>query len=83
MNLVLSPKRLFYNYRFNKIFVRRITQLQSPALDSFLIWYRPTYEFAATSSEIEFNQYILNAFYHFKKTAPAAEQKKENIHGGL
>ena len=81
--LEADEKEKYINYRFNKVFVRRITQLQSPALDSFLIWYRPTYEFAATSSEIEFNQYILNAFYHFKKTAPAAEQKKENIHGGL
>ncbi len=74
--LEADEKEKYINYRFNKVFVRRITQLQSPALDSFLIWYRPTYEFAATSSEIEFNQYILNASYHFKKTVGSGEAKK-------
>ena len=78
-----DEKEKYVNYRFNKIFVRRITQLQSPALDSFLVWYRPTYEFAANSSEIEFNQYILNAFYHFKKTGSSGEAKKENNVSGF
>lgn len=74
--LEADEKEKYINYRFNKVFVKRVTQLQSPALDSFLIWYRPTYEFAANSSEIEFNQYILNASYHFKKTIAPVEQKK-------
>lgn len=73
-----DEKEKYINYRFNKIFVKRITQLQSPALDSFLVWYRPTYEFASTSSEIAFNQYILNASYHFRKTRATGEAKKEN-----
>ena len=76
LRLEEDEKEKYVNYRFNKIFVRRITQLQSPAVDSFLVWYRPTYEFAATSSEIEFNQYILNASYHFKKTGSSGEAKK-------
>ncbi len=75
--LEADEKEKYVNYRFNKTFVRRITQLQGPALDSFLMWYRPTYEFAATSSEIEFNQYILNASYHFRKTIGSGEAKKE------
>ncbi len=76
--LEADEKEKYINYRFNKVFVKRITMLQSPALDSFIIWYRPTYEFAATSSEIEFNQYILNASYHFKKTIGSGEAKKEH-----
>lgn len=75
--LEADEKEKYVNYRFNKIFVRRITQLQSPALDSFLIWYRPTYEFISTTSELEFNQYVLNASYHFKKTIGTGEAKKE------
>ena len=71
----------YINYRFNKVFVRRITQLQSPALDSFLVWYRPTYEFTANSSEIAFNQYLLNASYHFKKTNSVGSAKKEELMG--
>lgn len=57
----------YINYRFNKSFVKRLTGLESPALDSFMIWHRPTYEFTANSTEIEFNQYILNSYYQFKK----------------
>ena len=79
LHLSGAHKEKYVNYRFNKIFVRRVTQLKSPLLDTFLVWYRPTYEFASTSSELDFNQYILNASYHFKKTFIAGEAKKEVI----
>lgn len=75
--LEAEEKEKYIDYRFNKTFVRRITQLQGNALDSFLLWYRPTYEFASTSNEIEFNQFILNASYHYKKTNSSGEVKKE------
>jgi hypothetical protein len=75
--LEADEKEKYITYRFNKIFVRRITQLQSPALDSFLVWYRPSYEFVSASSEIEFNQYVLNASYHFRRTIGTGEAKKE------
>ena len=80
LRLEADEKEKYISYRFNKVFVRRITQLQSPVLDSFLIWYRPSYEFIINSNEIEFNQYILNASYHFKRTIGTGEAKKEEIH---
>lgn len=67
----------YINYRFNKILVGRITGLKSPALDSFVLWYRPSYEFALASTEIVFNQYILNASYQFKKLGFVSSGKKE------
>lgn len=57
----------YVNYRFNKTFVRRVTNLQSPVLDTFMVWYRPDYEFTRDSDEITFNQFILNSLYHFQK----------------
>ena len=63
----------YITYRFNKIFVRRITQLSGASLDSFLVWYRPSYEFTSNSSELEFNQYILNASYHYRRMKPDFE----------
>jgi len=66
----------YVNYRFSKVFVKRITGLQSPELDSFLVWYRPDYEFARNSDELAFNQYILNAFYQFRKWQPASPARK-------
>lgn len=62
-----QEKERYVNYRFNKITVGRITGLKSPQLDSFVVWYRPSYEFAAAADEIAFNQYVLEASYHFKK----------------
>lgn len=56
----------YVSYRFNKIFVRRITQLQGKQLDNFLIIYRPTYEFASQADELVFNQYVLNCSYEYK-----------------
>ena len=68
----------YVNYRFNKLLVSRITGLKSPAVDSFIVWYRPSYEFAAASDEITFNQYILNAYYQFKKWGFVDPAKKED-----
>ena len=68
----------YVNYRFNKITVGRITGLSGNALDTFLVWYRPDYEFAALSSELMFNQYILNASYQYRKIMPLGDGKLED-----
>jgi hypothetical protein len=70
----------YVNYRFNKITVGRITGLSGNALDTFLVWYRPDYEFAALSSELMFNQYILNASYQYRKIMPLGDGKLEDEH---
>lgn len=75
--LEAQEQEKYVSYRFNKLFVGRITGLKSPALDSFLVWYRPTYEFAAAADEVVFNQYILNAYYQFQKIGMIIPQKKE------
>ncbi len=71
----------FVSYRFNKNFVRRITQLQGAELDSFMVRYLPTYEFASMADEVTFNKYILNSSYAFKIAflkQEAARTKKGN-----
>jgi hypothetical protein len=60
----------YINYRFSKKVIQRITNLTGPSLDSFLVWYRPSYDFTAGASELEFNQYILNSLYHYRKIMP-------------
>ena len=72
-----SEQEHYVNYRFNKLLVSRMTGLTGPALDSFVVWYRPGYEFTQQSSEIIFNQYVLNAFYQFKKLGFVGAAKKE------
>ena len=75
--LEADEKEKFIDYRFNKVFVRRITQLKGAQLDSFRVWYRPSYEFANEASEIEFNQAVLNSLYHYRKVTRGEAKKEE------
>lgn len=71
----------YVSFRFNKKFVGRITQLKGAELDTFMVIYLPTYEFASMADEVTFNRYILNSSYAFKikKLQQEAEAaKKEN-----
>ncbi|MBC7936532.1 MAG: hypothetical protein H7Y86_14375 [Rhizobacter sp.] len=73
-----QEKERYINYRFNKITVGRITGLKTPEVDSFIVWYRPSYEFAAAADLITFNQYVLNAYYQFKKWGFVDPAKKND-----
>lgn len=67
--------------RFNKNFVRRVTQLKGAQLDTFMVRYLPSYEFASAADEVTFHKYILNSSYAFKfelLKQEAAAAKKEN-----
>ena len=77
--LEMQEQEKFVNYRFNKTYVKRITGIEGPALDSFMRWYRPSYEFASTSSELLFNQYLLNSSYSFKRLQQFSPAKKEGL----
>ncbi len=74
--LELQEQDKFVSYRFNRNFVRRITQLQGAELDSFMVRYLPSYEFASTADEVTFNKYILNASYAFKIELLKQDAKK-------
>ncbi len=65
--LETDEKERYVNYRFSKTFVKRITQLKGTSLDTFLVWYRPSFLFASSSSVIDFNQYILNCLYQYRR----------------
>jgi hypothetical protein len=75
--LEMQEQEKYINYRFNKIFVKRITGLAEPAIDSFMIWYRPSYEFSRSSSEINFNKYVLNTSYQFKRLWQLSRLKRK------
>lgn len=71
----------YVNYRFNKKSVGRITQLKGAELDTFMVRYLPSYEFASLADEVSFNRYILNSSYKFKielLRQQSAGAKKEN-----
>ena len=74
--LETQEQEKYVNYRFNKNLVHRITQLSGVALDSFLVLYRPSYEFVSTADEVLFNQYVLEASYQYKNDLLKQEGKK-------
>jgi hypothetical protein len=57
----------FVEHRFSKALVRRLTRLEGESLDSFMMIYRPGFEFTAASSDYEFQTYIKDAFEKFKR----------------
>ncbi|MEI2755833.1 MAG: carboxypeptidase-like regulatory domain-containing protein [Chitinophagaceae bacterium] len=55
------------DHRFNKALVRRLTMLKGNELDSFMLLYRPSYQFTMGSTDYDFQQYIKTAFYRFRR----------------
>ena len=75
--LELQEQEKYVDYRFNKLFIKRITGLNGPSLDTFMNWYRPSYLFAKSADELSFNQYILNCYYAFQKLLQLSIKKNE------
>lgn len=56
----------YVDHRFNKTLVKRVSGLQSPALDTFMVQYRPTYEMIlGFESEYEYYKYIKESADYF------------------
>jgi hypothetical protein len=56
----------FVDYRFSKALVRRLTQLDGNALDSFMRVFRPSFMFTKLAGDYDFQQYIKDASIRFK-----------------
>ncbi len=74
-----NEEEKYVNFRFSRKNVQRITGLSGVGLDSFLVWFRPSYAFTVSSNEVQFNQYVLNSLFLYRKIMPLdAMQKKED-----
>lgn len=65
--LLLEEKENYVTHRFNKGLVKKLTGLTTPALDSFMVNYRPPYEMTVQMNDLEFGQYIVEAFKYFQQ----------------
>lgn len=63
--LLQQEREKYIDYRFNKALVRRLTNLTGEALDSFMVIYRPTYEFVMLTPEYEYQLYIRKSYAEF------------------
>lgn len=58
LRLEQQEQEKYITYRFNKKIAQQLTQLTGPALDSFMVIFRPTYAFTKGSSLYDFYWYI-------------------------
>jgi hypothetical protein len=63
--LLLEEKEKFVDHRFSKALVRRLTSLTGNELDSFMLIYKPPYEFTLFTSDYEFQEYIKEAYRRY------------------
>jgi hypothetical protein len=67
-HLVMLEHDKYVDHRFNKPLVQKITGLQSPALDTFMVQYRPTYEMLQNfETEYEYYKYIRDWGIYFER----------------
>lgn len=64
--LVEQEQEKYVNNRYSKQFVRKITKLQSPELDTFMNRYRPGYELVKQLNELELGYFIQKNFDQYK-----------------
>lgn len=63
--LLEQERDKFIDHRFNKQLVRRLTNLTGEQLDSFMVLYRPNYQFTLLTSDYEFQSYIKTCYEQF------------------
>ena len=61
-----QERQKFIDHRFNKGLVRRLTGLDSTDLDVFMLKFRPSYGYALTTSEYDFQMYIKKCYEFFR-----------------
>ena len=66
--LLDQEQEKYVNNRYSKQFVRKITKLQSPELDTFMNRYRPDYELVKLLNDLELGYYIQQSFERYKST---------------
>lgn len=65
--LIREEQEKFVSHRFSKGLVRKLTGLTEPEIDSFMTDYRPSLEMALQFNDLEFGQYIVEAYKYYKQ----------------
>lgn len=65
--LIREEQDKYIDHRFSKTLVKTLTKLNSPDLEEFMKEYRPTYEMAVAFNDLEFGQFIVEAFKYYTR----------------
>jgi hypothetical protein len=68
--LLMQEQEKYVDHRFNKALVRRLTSLTGSELDSFMLIYKPPYEFTLLTSDYDFQEYIKEAYRRYLNGLP-------------
>jgi hypothetical protein len=75
--LIEEEQDKFIDHRFNRAIVKKITHLDGNELDSFMVRYRPSYEFTEVTTDYEYYDYIKLAYKEYKSGRKRGEMRKE------
>ncbi len=64
--LLNEEKEKYISHRFNKGLVKKLTGLNPPEIDSFMQEFRPTLEMTLNFNDLEFGQFIIEAYKYYK-----------------
>jgi len=62
-----EEQNAFIDHRFNRSLVKKLTHLDNDELDTFMLKYRPSYEFCKTANDYVFYDYIKLASKEFTR----------------
>jgi len=65
--LIEEEQDKFIDHRFTRGLVKKITHLDGDLIDTFMVRFRPSYEFTQASTDYEFQEYIKLAYNQFKE----------------
>jgi hypothetical protein len=74
--LVEEEHDKFIEHRFNRSIVKKITHLDGDELDSFMVKYKPSYEFTEVTTDYEFYDYIKLANKEYRATRKKGGEMK-------
>ena len=63
--LLKEEEDKFIDHRFSKALVRKLTRLSSPELEKFMKVYRPTLDMVKSMNDLEFGQFIVDAYEYY------------------
>lgn len=76
--LIEEEEDKFVDHRFNRSLVKKISHLDGDDLDSFMVRFRPSYEFTRNTTDYEFYDYIKLAAREYRNIkSKSGEMKKE------
>jgi hypothetical protein len=65
--LIADEQEKYVDHRFARSVVLKVTNLEGDKLDSFMVQYRPSYEFCVQATDYDLYEYIKLAFGQYQK----------------